>query len=234
MSRVIFWDFDGTLGYRGRNGSRLGFSTCLVEVLDAHDPAHGIGRREFHPFLQTGFPWHAPDMTHTHLCEPDAWWAALNPVFAKALEGVGIERELATTLCENVRARYAAPSEWELYDDVLPVLTELAKRGWRHVIVSNHVPELPAIASGLGLDGLVEKVHTSAITGYEKPHPEMFAVAMRDAGDPADAWMVGDNPIADHDGAERCGINGLLVRYPEPGERRSAPDLWEAAKLIEA
>lgn len=232
MGRVIFWDFDGTLGYRGRGGARFGFSTCLVEVLEAHTPGHGIDRRAFHPFLQAGFPWHAPDMSHVDLCEPDAWWAALNPVFAKALEGVGIDAEVAATLCENVRARYADPDEWELYDDVLPVLTQLADQGWRHVIVSNHVPELPAISSGLGLDDLVERVHTSAITGYEKPHPEMFRIAMRDAGEPAEAWMVGDNPIADHDGAERCGINGILVRYPDPGDRRSAPDLWGAATLI--
>jgi putative hydrolase of the HAD superfamily len=232
--RLIMWDFDGTLGYRGRDGSRFGFSTCLVEVLDAHDPGHGIDRRKFHPFLQAGFPWHAPDMTHLDLCEPDAWWAALNPVFARALEGVGLETAIATTLSEGVRARYADPNQWALYGDVLPVLRDLAERGWRHVVLSNHVPELPAIVEALDLDGLIEQVHTSAVTGYEKPHPEMFNIAVRAAGEPATVWMVGDNIVADYEGAERLGIRAVLVRHPEPGDRRAAPDLYQAAKLIDA
>ena len=233
MSGVVFWDFDGTLGYRGRDGARLGFSTCLVEVMDAHQPGHDIDRRAFHPFLQTGFPWHAPDMTHLHLCEPDDWWDALNPVFAKALEGVGPRgaESRRSSRATSVPAT-PIPYEWALYDDVLPVFERLRNAGWRHVIVSNHVPELPAIASGLGLDDLVEAVHTSGVTGYEKPHPEMYAIARRAAGDPERVWMVGDNIVADYEGAERVGIDAILVRHPDPGERRAAPDLWEAAKLI--
>ena len=230
MSRVIFWDFDGTLGYRGRYGQRLGFATCLVEVLDAHSPGHGIERRAFHPYLHTGFPWHAPDSTHLHLCDPDDWWDALFPVFETAFAGVGVDAEAARTLARHMRARYADPSQWALYDDVLPVLRHLADRGWRHVIVSNHVPELPAIASGCGLDDLVEAVHTSGITGYEKPHPEMFDIAMRAAGAPRTAWFVGDNIVADYEGPSGPGSRrsssatrspAIAARPPASGRRRS-------------
>jgi putative hydrolase of the HAD superfamily len=232
---LILWDFDGTLGYRGRpapNAARTGFSTCLVEVLDAHVPGHGIDRRAFHPFLQAGFPWQAPDMTHLHLCDPDDWWADLNPVFARALEGVGIEPHVAAELSFGIRDRYADPAEWCLYEDALPVLGKLAANGWRHVVLSNHVPELPAIASAIGLDGLIELVHTSAVTGYEKPHPEMFNIAVRAAGSPEVVWMVGDNAVADYDGAEAVGLQAVVVRHPDPGPRRAAPDLWQAAELI--
>jgi putative hydrolase of the HAD superfamily len=234
VNRVILWDFDGTLGYRGPGAERTGFSKCLIEVLDEHQPGHGIDRRAFHPFLQTGFPWHEPDTTHAHLCEPDAWWDALNPVFAKALAEVGIEQRLATELAIGVRARFADLSQWCLYEDAAPVLQNLRGRGWRHVIVSNHIPELPAITSACGLDDLIEMVHTSAATGYEKPHPEMFNIALRAAGSPDTVWMVGDNTVADYEGAEKLGIDAILVRHPDPGDRRAAPDLWEAAKLIEA
>jgi hypothetical protein len=40
--------------------------------------------------------------------------------------------------------------------------------------------------------------------------------------------------VADYEGAEKLGIDAILVRHPEPGDRRAAPDLWEAAKLITA
>ena len=89
-----------------------------------------------------------------------------------------------------------------------------------------------AIVAGLGLGDLVEHVHTSAITGYEKPHPEMFDIAARAAGSPETVWMVGDNVVADYEGAATAGIDAVLVRHPDPGDRRAAPDLWEAAKLI--
>lgn len=65
------------------------------------------------------------------------------------------------------------------------MLSELRKRGWRHVVLSNDVPELGAIMTHLGLDGLIEATVNSAQTGYEKPHPEAFALARRAAGDPA-------------------------------------------------
>jgi putative hydrolase of the HAD superfamily len=232
MSRVILWDFDGTLGYRGRDGVRTGFSTCLREILDEHRPGHGIDRGASRHLLEAGFPWHTPDTAHAHLCDPDAWWDALNPVFANALEHVGIERPLATELAAGVRARFADLSQWCLYEDAIPVLQHLSDRGWRHVIVSNHIPELPAITSACGLDDLIETVHTSAATGYEKPHPEMFNIALRTAGSPDAVWMVGDNPVADYEGAEQLGIDAILARHPDPGDRRAAADLWEAARLI--
>ena len=54
----------------------------------------------------------------------------------------------------------------------------------------NHVPELESIVSGVGLGGLIETVFTSALTGYEKPHPEAFAIAKREAWEP-DAHLDG-------------------------------------------
>jgi putative hydrolase of the HAD superfamily len=80
------------------------------------------------------------------------------------------------------------------------------------VIVSNHAPELSDLVSGLGLGAHVSEVITSARCGYEKPHPAIFDLARRAAGNPDTAWMVGDNPIADIAGAARAGIPGVLVR----------------------
>lgn len=54
-SRVIFWDFDGTLAYRP--GEWRG---CLIEVLDEYEPRHGITSEAIRPHLQEGFPWHRP------------------------------------------------------------------------------------------------------------------------------------------------------------------------------
>ncbi len=79
-------------------------------------------------------------------------------------------------------------------------------------MLSNHVPELAELIEGLGLGELVGEVFTSAAIGYEKPHPEIFRHALRVCGSPGRVWMVGDNPVADVEGAEAVGVPAVLVR----------------------
>lgn len=43
------------------------------------------------------------------------------------------------------------PVAWVVYDDTEQALAELSDHGWRHVIVSNHMPELPRLVTDLGL-----------------------------------------------------------------------------------
>lgn len=84
----------------------------------------------------------------------------------------------------------------------------------------------------MGLAELVDVVHTSATTGYEKPHPEAFRHALCANGNPDEVWMVGDNPTADVAGAEAAGIRAILVRTKSPDVTRCADDLHEVAAII--
>jgi putative hydrolase of the HAD superfamily len=86
------------------------------------------------------------------------------------------------------------------------------------------VPELRQIVSALGLDDVVSFLSCSAETGYEKPHAQAFASVL-DALRPAEAWMIGDNVVADVLGAEALGIPAVLVRRPDPRAARYADSL---------
>ena len=206
--RAILWDFDGTLAFRP--GMWRG---CLVEVLDEQEPGHAIAADDFGDALRNGFPWHTPEIAHGHLDTPDGWWEPVEAILARAYVRVGFTDERARELARLARARYVDPAHgWTLFEDTLPTLERLRAAGWRHVILSNHVPELQAIVTALGLDELVEAIVNSAHTGYEKPHPEAFAAGRRAAGDPEELWMVGDNPAADIAGAESAGIRAILAR----------------------
>ena len=79
---------------------------------------------------------------------------------------------------------YVDPRHWAVFDDTKPTLTRRREAGWRHLIVSNHVPELPQLVQDLGLAEFIDEVLTSATTGYEKPHPQMFAITFARAGSP--------------------------------------------------
>ena len=123
-----------------------------------------------------------------------------------------------------VDARY-----WTVFDDTRPALQRLRDHGYRNVIVSNHVPELGDLVVRLGLGDLIDDVLTSAVTGYEKPHPGMFEMALELVGHPDRVWMVGDNPVADVAGAEAVGIPAVLVRGADPA---TASGLEEAVDRI--
>jgi putative hydrolase of the HAD superfamily len=228
MDRVILWDFDGTLAHRP--GMWRG---CLIETLDEHAAGHGIDADELRPFLRDGFPWHRPDIAHLELCEPEAWWAPVEMLLSAAYEGVGIDEGRARELARLARNRYIDASRgWQLYDDTIHVLDALRSQGWRHAILSNHVPELATLVAGLGLAPLIDVVLTSAATGYEKPNAKAFELALDRCGRPKQVWMVGDNPRADVAGAEAVGIPAILARREDVAVRRRARDLQEVAAII--
>jgi putative hydrolase of the HAD superfamily len=205
---VLLWDFDGTLAWREHN-----WRGAVVDVLDEHYPGHGVDPIELRAFLSEGFPWHRPDMAHPELSEPSAWWEHAEAVLARAFRGVGHSPERSQELARLAHEQYINhEAGWELFPDTMPTLDRLREQGWRHVVVSNHVPELPALIAGLGLAERIDLVLSSATTGYEKPHPEAFRIARQAAGNPPVVWMIGDNPIADVEGAEAVGIPAILVR----------------------
>jgi len=205
---------------------------CLMEVLDAHQPGHSVPEAAIRDPLRDGFPWHRPDQPHPHLNDPDAWWSEVEALMARSYESAGIDPSRARELAARVHELYVDHRRgWALYDDALESLERLRRAGWRHLILSNHVPELPAMVAGLGLDQVVDDVITSAAIGYEKPHPGAFAAARRLAGEVDEIWMIGDNPVTDVAGAEAVGIPAIRVRG-EPGGARWAAGLAEVPELL--
>lgn len=205
--KLILWDFDGTLGYRDG-----GWSGTLVEVLHRNYPGLPVMQGDVRPHLQSGFPWHTPDVPHIHLRSAEQWWAALAPVFERAFLGVGIGAEEAGRLAGEVRTTYLDAARWRLYEDTVPVLRSLASSGWTHRVLSNHVPELEPLLGALGIRDLFQSVYTSGQTGYEKPHPCAFEAAIGPGVDRSAVWMVGDSLTADVGGAQAARISAILVR----------------------
>jgi putative hydrolase of the HAD superfamily len=228
-SRLLIWDFDGTLAHR--RGEK-GWSMLLVEALDAEEPGHGCSRDTLRPHLRDGFPWHRAEVPHPELCgDPEAWWAAVRPVLARAYEAAGYPAARAAELALVAQRLYVDPAGWSLFDDTLPALERLAEAGWTHAILSNHVPELGRIVAALGLDRLVAHVSCSADTGYEKPHPRAFEELVS-RFEPQEVWMLGDNVVADVLGAESVGISAVLVRRPDPRATRYADTLAGVEALL--
>jgi putative hydrolase of the HAD superfamily len=189
------------------------WSGTLVEVLKREIPGHPVTLQDIRPWMQTGFPWNHAEDPHSPLRSADEWWEDRLPMFENAFQrGAGLSPEIARKLARLVRAAYLHPDAWRLFDDALPCLHTLRSDGWRHVILSNHVPELSTLIEALGLTRLIDQVFNSAETGFEKPHPEAFRMVLNSIQDATEIWMVGDSVSADIHGARSAGLPCILVR----------------------
>lgn len=225
---TILWDFDGTLA-----SSPGLWSRALLNVLDAHVPGHNIKIEQIRPFVRNCFPWDAADVPHPHLTAPGEWWKAMEIVFARAYQGLGLDAPTSGKLAGLAHECYIDAGRFTVFEDVVPVLSDFSARGWQSVILSNHVPELPDIVRTLPLAPFIKECITSATIGYEKPHKEAYKIALEAAGNPEIVWMVGDSPLADVAGAEAVGIPAVLVRTaPSENIRYHALDLRQAAAII--
>lgn len=224
--RIVIWDFDGTLAFR--NGH---WPDCLIEILDEELPGHGHTAERFRPHMQRGFRWHEWEAEHERVADPRRWWIPVEAIAAGAFANAGFEPEEAQRLAARLPATYLLRARWSLFDDSRAALALTRRAGFRNVILSNHVPELPELVRDLGLDELIERLFNSATTGFEKPNPAAYEVVLDALGRPTDAWMVGDQPRADVQGPEAAGIRAILVRTEAPSPRR-APTALEAARLI--
>lgn len=227
MSGCLLWDFHGTLAARS-------WTDTTLEVLRIHEPDHRAVREDLAVGLRGGFPWHRHEEAHPELNDPARWWHAIGSLLEGAYRGIGLTEERARLLARHASVRYLDPEHYELYEDTRPALEALRAQGWRHWILSNHVPELGDIVDGLGLADLFEDVLTSATLGYEKPHPEIFQIARAHVGDGGPLWMIGDNIEADVFGAQQCDIPAILVRKSDPRAPHVAADLHAVAAFLAA
>jgi putative hydrolase of the HAD superfamily len=226
--RAVVWDFDGTLGYRS-GGAWV--ASCW-ELLQVEAPECQITQDHLKRYLQEGFPWHKPEQPHTHIKDADSWWEMVIPIIRQAYIGVGVNVVRAEELARKFRRIYLQLDRWRLYDDVYPALDALSGKGWTHLILSNHVPELGEIIHHLGASSHFYHIFNSAETGYEKPNPNAFAVVMKTFPHLKQIWMVGDNIEADVRGAEKVGISAILARKYSPYARYYAESLTDVLTII--
>jgi putative hydrolase of the HAD superfamily len=225
--KLLVWDFDGTLGYSDRS-----WAGTIVEVLKSEIPGFPVRPELIGAATKTGFPWHQPEKPHTHINSSDAWWGMMEPTFRRAFGATGLDPERSIALSSKVRFHFSALNRWHLFPDSLAAMDELSAAGWRHCLLSNHVPELDQILQSLGIHSRFERIANSAVTGYEKPHPKAFAAAVHSLEALDEVWMIGDSFTADFEGARRAGWNAILVRRAHGEAKPYFDDLSSAVSFL--
>jgi putative hydrolase of the HAD superfamily len=112
----------------------------------------------------------------------------------------------------ELHARFASPSTYALYPDVVPTLQALRGRLAVIGVISNWAPALPELLAALGIAGYLDFVLVSSRERCEKPDRELFDRALARAGvRPEEALHVGDHPENDWAGARAAGLKARLL-----------------------
>jgi putative hydrolase of the HAD superfamily len=101
-----------------------------------------------------------------------------------------------------------------------PYLASLKAQGYFLGVISNSVGTLAGQLENTGLRDNFQAIFDSALVGVEKPHPEIFQMALASAQVAADqAVFVGDTNATDVGGAQLAGLRGVLIdrinAYPD-------------------
>lgn len=131
----------------------------------------------------------------------------------QVLEACGAEPHRIEPLVESVLRVTRPAASWDRVESGTPaLLSDLAVRGYRLGVISNSSGTLSEHLLRLGLADRFEVIVDSAHVGVEKPHPEIFHLALRMAGaaDAARALYVGDVYAIDVLGAAGAGLQARL------------------------
>jgi putative hydrolase of the HAD superfamily len=189
----------GPLGYRAV-GERYGLDLDPARYEDAR--AAALNTLDRHP-----------ELDH----DEEIW-----VLFTKRIiEGMGGRGETYAAAVELTRA-WEHAHHFELYDDALPALSELRRRGYRLGMLSNTSRDLGAFVAHHGIE--VDAALTSAVHGKTKPHETIFRRMLGLLGtQPAETLMVGDTLADDIEGAQAVGMPAVLIdradRYPDVSGR---------------
>lgn len=156
----------------------------------------------------------------------DFTWLRTRALLEHAREA-GYPDEMAR---EAFEVFYRARNRVDLYDDVLPALERLSVRH-RLFAVSNGNADLAAV----GIAGWFEGTLAAREAGCLKPDPRIFRMLLERAGlAPYDALHVGDDPLADVEGARRAGLDAVWVnRRGDPWPEELEPPVRTVRSLAD-
>jgi putative hydrolase of the HAD superfamily len=211
--RFIFFDVGNTLLFPNR--ARI-LAPIAAEKHPSLQEWQALERRTKQEFdqgliggeIDHGFWW----TFHTHL---------LNQLNA-------FDEGLRDTLVENTQNS----ANW---DQILPGTRDALERireRYAIAVISNADGRIDAVLGRCGICDCFASITDSGNVGHEKPHPEIFAAALREMkADPAESLYVGDVYSVDYTGARKAGMDAVLFDVSGAYRGRELPRVESLAEL---
>jgi HAD superfamily hydrolase (TIGR01662 family) len=202
---AVFFDVDFTLIYPGPTFQGEGYHRfCAKYGIDVDPSRFGHAVRAASVIL---------DVQQEHVYDA----AIFVRYTRRIIEEMGGRGPQLDACASEIYDEWAACRHFSLYDDVEPVLRELAGRGIKIGLISNSHRSMASFTEHFELNGLIAGAISSAEHGYLKPHPSIFEAALQLVGArPQESVMVGDSLTHDIEGARMVGMRGVLVHRGGP------------------
>lgn len=121
----------------------------------------------------------------------------------------------------------------ELRPGVKEMLDALQARGYRLGVISNNASlyNVFNVLEEYGIRHYMQDVTVSSVTGYRKPHPEIFRISMRQmCCKPSECVYMGDTVSRDIIGAKRAGFGKAVQIYSFLSARKDVGVVADAEK----
>jgi HAD superfamily hydrolase (TIGR01509 family) len=229
--RAIFFDAGNTLVYPrleqvAEDLTRQGYP---ASVEDFH-AAERVGKRKLDDWL-----WPQIRQGEVPRTIDSYYW---REYLQALLERIGVPEAEREAKMRAVIERFREITLWSrVYPDTAPVLAALRAQGYLLGVISNSIGTIEQQLTRVGLGGEFRAIIDSAHVGVEKPHPEIFQIALARLGVAAqEAVFVGDTYATDVGGAQLAGLGGVLIdrvgAYPD-AECPRIRSLAELPKVLE-
>jgi HAD superfamily hydrolase (TIGR01509 family) len=211
--RFIFFDVGNTLLFPNRARMLAPLPEDRHPTLERWQALERRTKKEFDQGMMGGRVDHGFWWTfHTYLLEE------LN----------SLDDGVRNTLVENTQNS----ANW---DQMLPGTREALERvreRYAIAVISNADGRINAVLERCGIADCFASITDSGIVGHEKPHPEIFAAALRAMrAEPDESLYVGDVYSVDYVGASRFGMQAVLFDVAGAYRDREFPRVESMAGL---
>ena len=126
---------------------------------------------------------------------------------------------------------------WELFPETKDVLTSLKGKGFLLGVISNFDSRIYDVCADLGIMDYFDSFVISSETGFAKPFPEIFSLALKkNKVYPTETIHIGDSLQLDFYAARALGINSVLIdrerKYRSMGDVVRIENLTEVIRLV--
>jgi len=211
--RFIFFDVGNTLLFPNRPRMLAPLAAGKHPSLEEWQALERRTKQEFDQGLIGGKVDHGFWWTfHTHLLHQ------LN----------AFDESVRDTLVENTQNS----ANW---DQILPGTREALERirqQYPIAVISNADGRIDAVLGRCGICDCFSSITDSGNVGHEKPHPAIFAAALREMkADPAESLYVGDVYSVDYIGARNVGMDAVLFDVSGAYRERGFPRVESLVEL---
>lgn len=213
MLNTVLFDMGGTLEDIWYNDETVSaVMEKLQEMLRANGLEPGCDTKTFTETVLAGVKdykrWSEGNMLEA---KPEIIWP---DYYLKAFQ---FDRHKVVEIAEDMAGMWEVTYyHRELRPGVKEMLDALKARGYRIGIISNNASLYSVfdVLEEYGIRDYMEDVTVSSVTGYRKPHPEIFRISMRQMqATPAECVYMGDTISRDIIGATRAGFGKTVQIY---------------------